>query len=63
VSDMKDTIQEIADEMAFVQYGKDFYELPDTTQTNVYMRALDEFTNRQADRSDYLRKAAQENAQ
>jgi hypothetical protein len=58
--DMRDTVNEIADEMAYVQYGKSFYELPQLEQINIYLRAVNEFSNRQADRSDYLRKAAQE---
>jgi len=43
--DYKDWIQNRAMELADEQYGKDFYDLPDHLQTEVYNQAEADYTD------------------
>lgn len=59
-SDYKYAIQMIAEEMAEEKYGKDFYDLSDDAQYEVYTEASRRYWDRLADLGDYLRKAERE---
>jgi hypothetical protein len=59
--DYKWDMQLIAEDLAQTLYGKDFYDLDGPTQYTVYNQAIVMYTERMADRADYLRKAEREN--
>ena len=60
MSDYKFDMQLIAEQIAENRYGRDFYELPIELQIEVFGEATQEWSDRQADRADFLRKAERE---
>jgi hypothetical protein len=60
VSDYKDAMQKIADEMAQETYEKDFYDLPQHLQMEVYNEAMAEYVNRLCDQADQMLDASRE---
>jgi hypothetical protein len=58
--DYKYEMQLIAEQIAEDEYGKDFYELSQDLQYQVFTRAEREYVERACDRADYLRKAERE---
>lgn len=54
MSDMKGEIQEIAEDIAWEEYGCDFYNLSEKLQNEVYGRAMEEWNDRQCDRADRM---------
>lgn len=52
--DYKDRIQEIADRIADKEYDKDFYDLPNDKQIEVYQVAMDEYYDNLADLTDLM---------
>ena len=58
--DYKYDMQLIAEQIAEDEYGKDFYELSNELQYQVYTRAEREYVERACDRADYARKAQRE---
>ena len=61
-SDYKYDMQMIAEDLAEERYGKDFYELSPDLRYECFNDAVREYSNRMADRGDYLRKAQREGA-
>lgn len=49
-----DWIAQRADELANIQYGKDFYSLSDETQQRLWIEATEEYADREASRADVL---------
>ena len=60
--DYKYDIQMIAEGIAQERYDKDFYDLSDGQQYEVYTDAQSRYFDRAADRADYWRKAQREGA-
>lgn len=58
--DYKYDMQLIAERIAQEQYGKDFDDLSTDLQIEVFGDATREWSDRQADRADYLRKRERE---
>ena len=58
--DYKFAMQLLAEERAEEIYGRDFYDLPEDLKQSVYLDAEREWSDRAADRADYLRKAERE---
>lgn len=54
MSDYKDDIQEIANDLALERHGKEFYDLTPVIQEPIYAQAIEDYVNRMADRADYL---------
>lgn len=55
LGDYKYWMQERAEEIADAEYGKEFYELPDDLQYEIFNRARRDYGDAMADRADYLR--------
>lgn len=51
----KDDIQEQADEIAFQKYGKDFYDLSEKQQDEVYEEAQEAYTDNLASQADAMK--------
>ena len=60
MSDYKDAIQAIFEEMCFDEFGTEFWDLSDDVQATLYTKAEREYADRMADRADYLRKRERE---
>ena len=60
MSDYKDQIQAIFEELATERYNLDYWELTNETQDRLYREATNIYAERMADRADYLRKAERE---
>ena len=58
--DRKWNMQMLAEELADKLYGKEFYDLPQNLQMEVYHGATVEYVERLCDRADCLRKATRE---
>ncbi len=54
MSDYKDAIQAIFDELCSERYDKNYWELPDNIQSDLYAEAMRNYTERMADRADFL---------
>ncbi|SRR6266567_1371939 len=57
MSDYKDAIQAIFEEMVAGKYECEYWDLPQEEQDRLYREAEMAFVDRVADRADYLRKA------
>lgn len=53
---MKDKIQERAMDMAYEQYNKDFYDLTEAQQTEIYNKAESLVMDEMVDEADTMRK-------
>lgn len=51
----KDAIQQHADEIAWENYGKDFYDLPEALQNKVYTEAQERYTDNFASQIDGMK--------
>lgn len=60
MSDYKDDIQLIYDNLCSDRFDKNYWELPDDVQYKLYMEAQALYVERAADRADYMRKAERE---
>ena len=60
--DYKYDMQMIAEELAEERYGREFYDLPKNLQYETFSEAMQAYSDRLADRADYLRKAERENS-
>ena len=54
MKDLKQQVQEKADQIADERYGVEFYELSDEVQNQIYTEALEEVNNDMANLGDYL---------
>jgi len=60
-SDYKEAIQQIFEELCVERFATDkYWTLTDDTQYELYTEATRLYTDRMADRADYLRKAERE---
>jgi len=50
----KEAIQAHADDIAWGQYGKDFYDLPDATQDKIYKQAEQRYIDDYASQIDKM---------
>ena len=55
MSDMKDEIQAIFEELVSIEYDTDYWNISDLDQDRLYKKAMQEYRDRLADRADYLR--------
>jgi hypothetical protein len=58
--DYKYDMQVMAEELAEERFGRDFYSLSDEMQYAIYREAQGNYTDRLADRADFLRKSERE---
>lgn len=58
--DYKYEMQMLAEDIALEDYGMDFYSLNPAKQHEVFSRAMEEWSERQASRADYLNDCAKE---
>lgn len=54
MSDYKDAIQAIFDELCIDRYDKNYWELPEDVQYKTYLEAQDMYVERMASQADYL---------
>ena len=59
--DMKELYAERADEISWNKYNKDFYDLTDDQQHEVWVEAETDVASGSCDHADSLRKASREN--
>lgn len=59
--DYKDEIQSLFEALVALEFGCNYWDLPQDEQYRLYMQASREYADRMADRADYLRKAEREN--
>lgn len=62
MSDYKDDIQTIFDNICIERFDKNYWELPVDVQDTLYREAEQLYMDRAAARSDYVRKAQREGA-
>jgi hypothetical protein len=61
MSDYKDAIQAIFEDLIFARYDHtEYWKLPQEEQDRLYGIATREYADRMADRADYLRKSERE---
>ena len=54
IADMKDWIQNRADDLATELHNKEFYDLPSNLQDTVYQQAMEDWTDYYADQIDHI---------